>query len=475
MAMGEQGPVSIMDFVPRYREFELNHNATHQLIRDLMIYAERLETTIRAENTLHNQQMRELKMDLDDATTSRRLLQHRLQSVEQQMEVFSVDNDKLKNQNPYVLLLIDGDGLIFRQDYIKQGIEGGKKAASELRRALAAESLARAADCEIFVKVFANMTSLNKALERDGSVESESDLLNFVTGFNQASFFEFVDMGTQKESANMKLKENAIYHMQNPSCRQVIMGVSHDATFGPILDEIIQGNADKQERITVLEGCPTVRAVAAIGTDIIRFNNIFRSDKLTDRRTVSNHSVQSRQSGSSTATSVSERPTSISYATVTQKASPKVSPPPQITLPIPLAPKNANVTVRAVRQPTKLSWNPGPRGLDTPIPLNQTALDTIKKRKDNNKLCNNHFLRGPCAKGDECCFVHDYTPNKDERNAIAFLARLNPCTNGQDCDVDNCIYGHHCPSVANGICTHPYCKFRPEEHPPGTKLRGAKA
>jgi hypothetical protein len=39
--------------------------------------------------------------------------------------------------------------------------------------------------------------------------------------------------------------------------------------------------------------------------------------------------------------------------------------------------------------------------------------------------------------------VHDYNPNKDEKNAIAFLARLNPCTNGQDCDVDNCIYGHH--------------------------------
>ena len=31
--------------------------------------------------------------------------------------------------------------------------------------------------------------------------------------------------------------------------------------------------------------------------------------------------------------------------------------------------------------------------------------------------------------------------------AIAFLTRLNPCTSGQDCDLEFCIYGHHCPSV----------------------------
>lgn len=289
--------------------------------------------------------------------------------------------------------------------------------------------------------------------------------------------------------------ETALFHIKNASCRQIIMGVAHDPAYGAILDEIIKGNVNNRDRIKVLEGHSTVRAVTSIGTEIIRFHDVFRSDKLTDRRTVSSHSVHSVQSGSSISTSTSALP-NISYATVTRKA----SPPPQITLPIPLVPKTTNTPVRVVKQPPKPSWNPGPRGLDTPIPLSQIALETIKKRKDNNKLCNNHFLRGPCAKGDECCFVHDYTPNKDEKNAIAFLARLNPCTNGQDCEVDNCIYGHHvrtalispyftrlhclnttfanifqCPSVVNGICTHPFCKFRPEEHPPGTKIRSVKA
>ncbi len=90
-----------------------------------------------------------------------------------------------------------------------------------------------------------------------------------------------------------------------------------------------------------------------------------------------------------------------------------------------------------------MSRNPGPRGLDTPLQVSQTALDTIKKRRDHNKLCNNHYLRGPCAKGSSCTFEHKYRPTKDELVAIAFLTRLNPCSNGQGCEVDDCIYGHH--------------------------------
>jgi hypothetical protein len=90
-----------------------------------------------------------------------------------------------------------------------------------------------------------------------------------------------------------------------------------------------------------------------------------------------------------------------------------------------------------------LKRNPGPRGLDPPLQVSQSALDNIKKRKDHNKLCNNHYLRGPCAKGSACMFEHKYKPTKEELVAIAFLTRLNPCSNGQRCEVEDCIYGHH--------------------------------
>jgi hypothetical protein len=30
-----------------------------------------------------------------------------------------------------------------------------------------------------------------------------------------------------------------------------------------------------------------------------------------------------------------------------------------------------------------------------------------------------------------------------------------------------------CPSIRDGTCVHPYCKFAEEAHPPGTKYKSA--
>ena len=65
--------------------------------------------------------------------------------------------------------------------------------------------------------------------------------------------------------------------------------------------------------------------------------------------------------------------------------------------------------------------------------------------------------------------------------AIAHLTRLNPCLAGQECDLEYCIYGHHCPSVvmvasANGkdkepVCQAFGCRFAKEDHPVGTVIK----
>lgn len=59
--------------------------------------------------------------------------------------------------------------------------------------------------------------------------------------------------------------------------------------------------------------------------------------------------------------------------------------------------------------------------------------------------------------------------------ALEFMARLIPCSNGQDCEVDTCIYGHHCPgtSTVGGkpVCGTYGCRFDEEGHPPGTVIK----
>lgn len=246
----------------------------------------------------------------------------------------------------------------------------------------------------------------------------------------------------------------------------MLLGISHDAGYAPFLDELFQDSGTKQ-LITVLEGFPTVRELVNTGVRVHALDEtLFRNDKLIDRPYQGNGSLGSFGIiEASTVTNVTTVATSTTTAaTIVNTASPatsssstpisaptssyaraitSASPPPQITLP--LQPRPVNAPTRP-QPPKPAPWNPGPRGLDPPLQVSQTALDSIKKRKDSNKLCNNHYLRGPCSKGDQCCFEHKYKPNKDEINAIAFLTRLNPCENGQDCDVENCIYGHHVSS-----------------------------
>ena len=214
------------------------------------------------------------------------------------------------------------------------------------------------------------------------------------------------------------------------------------------MDEILEDDNTRQ-CITVIEGVPAAKELDATNVNIMDLGgDIFRSDRPFDR--VSATPVSAWSSGgprtASPATSASSSNTAavagMSYANVISSG----SPPPQF--PVTIVPKPFSTATRPKVQyqqvpPQQLDWNPGLRGLDEPITVSIQALENIKKRKDNDKLCNNHFLRGPCTKGDSCLFVHRYNPSADEMNAILVLARQNPCTNGQGCELEDCIYGHH--------------------------------
>ena len=272
-----------------------------------------------------------------------------------------------------------------------------------------------------------------------------------------------------------KPTESAKWNVRNYNCSQILLGISHDAGYAPFLDEIMQDDQTRR-KFTVIEGFPAVKELVNTGVNILKLSpSLFKTEKLVDRMSTFQAPAVSAIAPVLTPVSTptpppglpapAPAPTAVAPASYASAIS-KASPPPQITLPL-LINKPASVPPRS----KPALWNPGPRGLDTPIVVNQAVLDAVKKRKENNKLCNNHYLRGPCAKGDSCCFEHNYKPNQEELNAIAYLARQNPCTNGQACVLDGCFYGHHCPNVVNGSCLRRSCKFRDEDHPPGTTFR----
>jgi len=437
-------PMAIMEFVQRFQDLQLQRDTSDELIKDLLIYCERVETGLRHENQRRTQELQDAQLDLDDARRSRREMQQQLNITSQRLGQYNMDNENLKNRNPYIMVLIDGDGMIFHEALIRQGIDGGKKAANALRNAVLEQCSDLSDDVEVIAKVCANVSGLSNAMRRDGSLENPQDFKDFTLGFTQGkASFDFVDVGHGKERADSKIKESTRWNLRNHNCRHILLGVSHDAGYAPFLDEVLRDESITR-RVTIVEGSPIVRELSNTGVGVINFSDIFRSEKLTDRLP-----------------NTSPAPPS-TYAGVTS-----VPTPPTLTLP--LAVKNGNSPVRP-----KVTWNPGPRGLDEPITVNAAVLDKIKRRTSTNKLCNNHYLRGPCAKGDDCCFEHNYKATDEDLKAIAYLTRLNPCVNGQDCDLEYCIYGHHCPSTAAGVCAQFGCRFSKEEHPPGTTIKHPK-
>lgn len=234
------------------------------------------------------------------------------------------------------------------------------------------------------------------------------------------------------------------------------MGISHDAGYAPFLDQTLSDN-NLRQRVTILKGVPLVQELEVLNFNVIDFTkDIFRSTKLVDRANNGQANNGQAKNGlpspplvktqpaltpATSHASVSPppgAPDSGSWAKVTRKA----TPPPQLTLPLPSKQTKNRSNKPALLQST---WEPGPRGLDESINVNvsQQAIDDIKLRSNEKKLCNNHYLRGPCTRRDECPFIHTAKPTKEQLNALALLSRQNPCTRGQECDVENCIYGHH--------------------------------
>lgn len=238
-----------------------------------------------------------------------------------------------------------------------------------------------------------------------------------------------------------------MFHLRNFNCKQILLGISHDPGYASVLDQLADDTGTKQ-RLTILEGCATVEELVATGITITSIRTMFRSDKL-----------KVKASGSETpqSTTSSGKPAGASYAAMAQTTG--VGPAPTVTLPIPLRKTPSSARPSKAPAPMPAPWNPGPRGLDPPIQVDATLLDRMKRKQGKEKLCNNHFLRGPCTYGDECEFLHDYIPTKKEKAVIALLARLNPCTMGQNCNVENCIYGHHVSLENVGFCIYNYWMF----------------
>jgi len=104
------------------------------------------------------------------------------------------------DQNPFVLVLIDGNELIFHSHLLSQGDQGGRLAARNLFQQVNEYAFATVADLPINIKVVArvyvDLEELCSLCLRAGLINHGSQVKAFARGFCQdKSLFDIIDVG----------------------------------------------------------------------------------------------------------------------------------------------------------------------------------------------------------------------------------------------------------------------------------------
>ena len=140
---------------------------------------------------------------------------------------------------PYALVLIDGDGYIFNEDLIRQGLKGGEIAAerleSRLHQYFSDSNFRRQRGWRVVVFIFASIDGLSHKMKKFGRIQEASCLRFFAIGINQSqALVNVVDVGAKcKEGTDYKIR--AFFDLFGPDinsrCRHVVLGCSHDGGY----------------------------------------------------------------------------------------------------------------------------------------------------------------------------------------------------------------------------------------------------
>lgn len=126
-----------------------------------------------------------------------------------------------------MLVLVDGDGYLFKDSLVKAGSDGGITAANllsdSIKDLIHDQVGGQGEHCRIMVRIYSNLLGLSKALARSGLVGHEARALSpFTASFTRAQeLFDWVDSDNKKEGADFKIRGTnidwALQSMTNPS------------------------------------------------------------------------------------------------------------------------------------------------------------------------------------------------------------------------------------------------------------------
>ncbi|KAI1801937.1 hypothetical protein F4811DRAFT_563599 [Daldinia bambusicola] len=447
----------------------------------------------------------ELELDLDDQRKSRADYQFKARNLESEVQRIALQ----LNKDSFVVVLIDGDGAKFHDQFLRDPESGAERAALQLKHAVREylrDSGGSQDDIPILVRVYANLNDLSKSLRLSRIIEYDDDMRLFAERFtNSRADFDFVNVGKGKENADSKIRRMLNHYHRNVQCKKIFLaGCCHDNGY---LHDLRDYTGTKEDRLVLLETTPAEPAFRNLGFPITRFDDVFRSEPLGNE-TKHNFSTMALPPGFRSPIQPSvlpgpiARPTQAVQRSTTTTVSPAVqeqrqssTPVPNTTTPVsvstpspvqrnsspeqqPAAPPRAssvissgnggtsisyataggvndhqNVTVKAPKpkkQPKVIYYNADNWRIDPPTqhPPRTPAQSTYQAKFQAIKpsvFCNDHYLKGRCKWGISCDKTHDTELTGPELAIHRYKARTSLCPAGPYCVDYDCYLSHHCP------------------------------
>ncbi|KAI8396339.1 hypothetical protein FOFC_20886 [Fusarium oxysporum] len=390
-----------------------------------------------------------------------------------------------QERKPFALAVVDGHGYIFDERFVKDGEEGGSRAAKQLNDTLK-DSLRRKGleSCEVMVRMYANLTGLSKTLCKSGLSGAEKrSFSSFAAGFNHSyGLADFIDAGELKENADFKLKAILRLYAENAQCKHIYFAACHDV--GYVSDLIpFRGN---RERFTLIR-TPSLlfhKEFDRLGMNVEELPGVFRYVPLTyaystpqSKTSVTNISTSSKGNavcslymrgncrygsgcrfshGDSKTSSQNSTPSPPTVGTSTKNFASdwRHGSTHAANSNIECLPRKEDITDGFV------AINADEDRLDAYLPaLDPEAVCRLKALSKVRHFCNNAQLYNSCE-NTNCEYEH--APIDPELlPALEHLSRSVPCNRRGECRRANCVYGHVCQGAdcRNRVGGKSYCRF----------------
>ncbi|KAI1275583.1 hypothetical protein F5Y07DRAFT_369727 [Xylaria sp. FL0933] len=443
----------------------------------------------------------DLELDLADQKKSRADYQARCMDYEVKMQRF--------NSGSFVVVLIDGDGAKFRDEFLRDHEQGAVKAAWKLKEAIKETNYGH--DMPILVRVYANINDLARSLRLSGVIDFDESLRVFAEQFtNSYADCDFINVGKGKENTDSKIRRLLDHYYKNAQCQKIFVACCHDNGY---LHDLRQ-YAGSTDKINLIETTPAEPAFRSLEFPILRFDSVFRSEPLNNEtkhrtqtvpfrsrsptqlmpgpitraiqasyfpsETISPEPLEQRKltpsSGSVAASPVqaTSDPTPISGDRLQSVSSPPEKSPAQSqAIARPAAnvitsgnggtsisyataggtADHQNVTVKLAKpkKQTKYAYyNADKCRIDPPTqhPPRTPAQTTYQNKFQAIKplvFCNDHYLKGRCKRGVNCDKEHEVELTVPELAIHRYKARTSLCPQGPLCTDYDCYLSHHCP------------------------------